>query len=76
MCDLVNQREPIVEGNSSAPILNESRTMNAMLHDVFGMHESRVDRFASHIEAQPDVVESVQYVVDDETARKCYNLRI
>ena len=47
--------------------------MNVMLRDVFSMHESRVDRFASHIEAQPDVIESVQDAVDGETARKYYN---
>jgi hypothetical protein len=33
--------------------------MNAMLRDVFGMHESRGDEFAGHMEPQPDVVESV-----------------
>ena len=74
MCDLVSQREPTVEGNSSAPVLDESRTMNAMLHDVFSMHKSKADEFASHITAQPDVVESVQDVIDDETTRKYYNL--
>ena len=76
MCDLVSKREPTVEGNSSAPVLDESRTMNAMLRDVFGMHESRAEGFASHIEVQPDVVESVQDAVNDETARKYYNLRM
>jgi hypothetical protein len=59
MCDLVTQREPIMKGYSLAPVLDESRTMNAMLRDVFGMHLSRVDKFASHMEVQPDVVESV-----------------
>jgi hypothetical protein len=72
MCDLVSQREPIVEGNSSAPVFDESRTMNAMLCDVFGMHKSRAD----DVGAQPNVVESVQDAVDDETARKYYKLRM
>ncbi|XP_059434774.1 uncharacterized protein LOC132167762 [Corylus avellana] len=76
MCDLVTQREPTVKGSSSALVPDESRTMNAMLRDVFGMHPSITDEFTSHIEAQPNVVESVQDTVDDESARKYYNLRI
>jgi hypothetical protein len=76
MCDIVSQRDPIVKENSSAPILDESRTMNAMLCDVFGVHESRADGFASHIEAQLGVVELVQDTIEDETARKYYNLHM
>jgi hypothetical protein len=53
MCDLVTQREPTVEGSSLAFIPDESRTMNAILRDVFGMHESRGNEFAGQMEAQP-----------------------
>lgn len=53
MCDLVTQRKPIVEGSSSALILDESRTMTTILCDVFGMHESRANEFAGQMEAQP-----------------------
>jgi hypothetical protein len=50
--------------------------MNAMLRDVFNMHESRGNEFVSHMEVQLDVVKSVQDAVNDETARKYYNLRM
>ncbi|XP_059450831.1 putative disease resistance protein RGA3 [Corylus avellana] len=52
MYDLgTDQREPTLEGSSSVPVLEESRIMNAMLRDVFGMPASREGEFASHMEA-------------------------
>ena len=56
MCNPVIQRESTVEGSSLTLVPDESRTMNAILHDVFGMHKSITDEFASQMEVQPDVV--------------------
>jgi hypothetical protein len=58
----------------SPPMHDESRTMHAMLADIFGMHEVRGNDNISQIELQSDVADVVDEVVDDENAKKFYSL--
>jgi hypothetical protein len=52
---------------------DESRTMHAMLADIFDMHEVRNDCI-SQMELQSDVVNAVHEEVDNKNARKFYSL--
>jgi hypothetical protein len=71
--------EPIIEGSSSAPVnrapnLDEHRMLHQILHDVFRMHDSRVDEGGSQMEAKVETMEEVQEDTDDKCAIKFYNL--
>ena len=70
-----------VQGSSSTrpitdtPLMqDESRTMHAMLADIFGMHEVRGNDCVFQIELQLDVVDAVHEEVDDKNMRKSYIL--
>jgi hypothetical protein len=71
--------EPIIEGSISAPVdsapnLDEHRMLYQMLHDVFRMHDGRVDEGGSQMEAEVEAMEDAQEDTDDECVRKFYNL--
>jgi hypothetical protein len=53
---------------------DESRTMHAMLVDTFGMHKVRGNDYVSQMKLQSDAVDAVHEEVDEENARKFYNL--
>ncbi|XP_059435265.1 uncharacterized protein LOC132168170 [Corylus avellana] len=57
---------------ATAPIPDESINMQAILHDVFGMHKVREDHCDPQMETQADAV--VHKEVDEDSARKFYNL--
>jgi hypothetical protein len=76
----VPNKIPIVESPKPAPAANdvsipdESRTMQSMLQDVFGMHNIRADDGECQVEVQADyVLEAVDEEID-ENAKKLYNL--
>jgi hypothetical protein len=52
---------------------DKSRTMHAMLANIFGIHKVRGNNYASQIELQSDVVNAIHEEVDDENARKFYS---
>ena len=57
----------------TGPIIDQSRNMHTMLHDVFDMHEVGENNGEPHIEMLADV-ENVHREVDQESAQKYYNL--
>jgi hypothetical protein len=69
----VLNREPQVEGSNSsrsvdvdtASIPNESRTMDAILHDVFGMHDVLANHYRYQKEVQAEAIEVVEEDIED-----------
>lgn len=53
---------------------DEPRMMHAMLHDVFGMHDVRVDDSGSQMRVETEAVDEDQEDIDEECARKFYDL--
>jgi hypothetical protein len=69
------QRSSLTRPAMDTPSMyDKSRTMHAMLADIFGMHEARENDCVSQIELQSDVVNAVHEEVDDENAKKFYSL--
>jgi transcription initiation factor IIF auxiliary subunit len=69
------QRSSLTRPAMDTPSMyDKSRIMHAMLADIFGMHEARENDCVFQIELQSDVVNAVHEEVDDENARKFYNL--
>jgi hypothetical protein len=72
--NVVESLNPSPAADNIEPIPDESRTMHAMLQDVFGMHDIRADDGECQVEVQAeDVPEAVEEEID-ENARKFYNL--
>jgi hypothetical protein len=76
----VPNRVPIVESPKPAPAVNnvpipdESRTMQSMLEDVFGMHNIRADDGECQVEVQDEYVPEAVEEEIDESATKFYKL--
>jgi hypothetical protein len=76
----VHNKGPVVESPKPAPAANivpipdESRTMQSMLQDVFGMHNTREDDGECQVEVEADYVPEAVDEEIDESAKKFYNL--
>jgi hypothetical protein len=55
------------------PTTKQSRNMQDMLRDAFGMHEVKEDNYESKTEVEGDA-KNMDGVVDEESAQMYYNL--